>query len=27
LVYFFCNKADGYCSRQSVEVNIPVRAE
>lgn len=27
LVYFFCNKADGYCSRQSIEVKIPVRAE
>jgi hypothetical protein len=27
LVYFFCNKADGYCSRQSIEVSIPVRAE
>ena len=26
LVYFFCNKADGYCSRQIVEVEIPVRA-
>lgn len=27
LVYFFCNKADGYCARQIVEVSIPVRAE
>lgn len=27
LVYFFCNKADGYCSRQTVEVRIPIRAE
>jgi hypothetical protein len=27
LVYFFCNTADGYCARQTVEVSIPVRAE
>jgi hypothetical protein len=27
LVYFFCNKADGYCARQTVDVSIPVRAE
>jgi hypothetical protein len=27
LVYFFCNTADGYCSRQIVDVSIPVRAE
>ena len=27
LVYYFCSKADGYCSRQTVEVSIPVRAE
>jgi len=25
LVYFFCNTADGYCSRQIVDVSIPVR--
>lgn len=27
LVYFFCNTADGYCSRQILDVHIPVRAD
>lgn len=24
LVYFFCSKADGFCSRQVIDVKIPV---
>ena len=24
LVYFFCSKADGFCSRQIVDVTVPV---
>ena len=24
LVYFFCSKADGFCSRQIVDVQVPV---
>ena len=27
LKYFFCNKADGFCSTQTVDVKIPVQAE
>jgi hypothetical protein len=27
LVYFFCSKADGFCSRQIVDVVVPVTAE
>jgi hypothetical protein len=26
LVYFFCSKADGFCSRQILDVKIPVKA-
>lgn len=26
LVYFFCSKADGFCARQTAEVNVPVVA-
>jgi hypothetical protein len=27
LTYFFCSKTDGFCSKQSVELKIPVRAQ
>jgi len=27
LVYFFCSKSDGFCSRQIVDVVVPVMAE
>ncbi len=27
LVYFFCSKADGFCSRQVVDVKIPLTVE
>jgi len=27
LVYFFCNKADGFCSRQVIDVKVPVTAQ
>jgi len=27
LTYFFCSKADGYCSRQILDVKIPIKAE
>ena len=27
LTYFFCSKADGFCSRQILDVKIPVAAE
>ncbi len=27
LVYFFCSKADGFCSRQIIDVVVPVTAE
>lgn len=27
LVYFFCSKADGFCSRQVVETRVPVTIE
>ena len=27
LVYFFCSKSDGFCSRQIVDVVVPVTAE
>lgn len=27
LTYFFCSKADGFCSRQVVDVKMPVAAE
>jgi len=27
LVYFFCSKSDGFCSRQVVDVKVPVTAQ
>src|SRR5438128_2611071 len=27
LTYFFCSKADGFCSRQIIDVKMPVAAE
>ena len=27
LVYFFCSKADGFCSRQVVDVTVPIRVQ
>jgi hypothetical protein len=27
LTYFFCSKTDGFCSKQSVDLKIPVQAE
>ena len=27
LVYFFCSKTDGFCSRQTVDVKIPVTVQ
>jgi hypothetical protein len=27
LKYFFCNKTDGFCATQTVDVKIPVQAE
>jgi hypothetical protein len=27
LTYFFCSKADGFCSRQVLDVKIPITAE
>jgi hypothetical protein len=27
LTYFFCSKADGFCSKQTVDVKIPLRVE
>jgi hypothetical protein len=27
LTYFFCSKADGFCSKQSVDVKIPLLVE
>jgi len=27
LIYFFCSKADGFCSRQTLGVKIPVTVE
>jgi hypothetical protein len=27
LVYFFCSKADGFCSRQVVDVKVPVSVQ
>jgi hypothetical protein len=27
LTYFFCSKSDGFCSKQSVDVKIPVTVE
>lgn len=27
LVYFFCSKSDGFCSRQIVDVKIPLQVE
>jgi hypothetical protein len=26
LVYFFCSKADGFCSRQIIDVKVPITA-
>src|SRR4026208_2430631 len=27
LVYFFCSKADGFCSRQVIDVKVPITAQ
>jgi hypothetical protein len=27
LTYFFCSKVDGFCSKQTIDVKIPVQAE
>jgi hypothetical protein len=27
LVYFFCSTADGFCARQTLDINVPVVAE
>lgn len=27
LTYFFCSKADGFCSKQTVDVKIPLQVE
>ena len=27
LTYFFCNKSDGYCSKQTVDVKIPLQVQ
>jgi hypothetical protein len=27
LIYFFCSKADGFCSRQIVDVTVPVTVQ
>ena len=27
LTYFFCNKADGFCSKQTVDVKIPLTVQ
>jgi hypothetical protein len=27
LTYFFCSKSDGFCSRQVLDVKVPVKAE
>jgi hypothetical protein len=27
LTYFFCSKTDGFCSKQTVDVKIPLRVE
>jgi len=27
LVYFFCSKVDGFCSRQVIDVKVPVTAQ
>ena len=27
LTYFFCSKADGFCSKQVIDVKIPIQAE
>ena len=27
LTYFFCNKSDGFCSRQTVDVKIPLQVQ
>ena len=27
LTYFFCNKADGFCAKQTVDVKIPLLVE
>jgi hypothetical protein len=27
LIYFFCSKADGFCSRQVIDVKVPVTAQ
>jgi len=27
LTYFFCNKSDGYCAKQTVDVKIPLQVQ
>jgi hypothetical protein len=27
LTYFFCNKADGFCSKQTVDVKVPLQVQ
>jgi len=27
LVYFFCSKSDGFCSRQVLDIKIPIKVE
>jgi len=27
LTYFFCNKSDGFCSRQTVDVKVPLQVQ
>jgi len=27
MTYFFCNKADGFCSKQTVDVKIPLQVQ
>ena len=27
LTYFFCNKSDGFCSRQTVDIKVPLQVQ
>jgi len=27
LTYFFCNKSDGFCSRQTIDVKVPLQVQ
>jgi hypothetical protein len=27
LTYFFCNKSDGFCSRQSIDIKVPLQVQ